>query len=100
VIYKIPANPTWGNITLKRGVTDAMDLWEWRELVESGKVDEARKNGSIVLYDQERQEVARWNFENAWPSKLTGPSFNAAADDIAIEELEIVVESYKRVKAS
>ena len=96
--YKIPANPIYGNITLKRGVTDAMDLWEWRNLIDEGKYKEARKNGSVVLYDQNSEEVARWNFENAWPTKLTGPSFNAASNDVAIEELEITAERYYRVK--
>ena len=37
----------------------------------------ARKNGSIVLLDRQGQEKARWNFFNGWPSKWTGPDFNA-----------------------
>lgn len=98
VIHKVPGRLTWNNITLKRGITDAMDLWEWRRKVEEGKVDESRKNGSVVMYDQNGHEVARWNFTNAWPSKLTGPSADAKANNVAIEELEIVVEGYERTK--
>lgn len=98
IIHKVPGRLTWNNITLKRGITDATDLWDWRKTVEEGKVDEARKNGSVVMYDQTGTEIARWNFTNAWPSKLTGPSANATSNDVAIEELEIVVEGYERTK--
>ncbi len=98
VIQKVPGRMTWNNITLKRGITDAMDLWEWRRLVEEGKIRDARKNGSVVMYDFNGQEIARWNFVNAWPCKLTGPAADAKSNNVAIEELEIVVEGYTRVK--
>ncbi len=98
VIHKVPGRLSWNNITLKRGITDATDLWDWRKMVEEGKIDEARKNGSVVMYDQNGNEVARWNFTNAWPSKLTGPSADAKSNEVGIEELEIVVEGYERVK--
>jgi len=98
VIKKVPGRMTWNNITLKRGITDAMDMWKWRAIVEEGKIDEARKNGSIVMFSQQGTEVARWDFVNAWPSRITGPTPNAAENEIAIEELEITHEGYKRVK--
>jgi phage tail-like protein len=99
VIHKVPGRITWENVTLKRGVMgDTMDLWEWRKLVEEGKVGEARKNGSIVMYDQNGNEVARWNFTNAWPCRITGPNADATSNEVAIEEIEIVAEGYERVK--
>jgi phage tail-like protein len=97
VIKKVPGRMKWNNITLKRGITDAMDMWKWRQLVEEGKVEEARKNGSITMYDTKQTAIARWTFVNAWPSKLTGPSANAGANEVAIEEMEITHEGYKRV---
>lgn len=98
IIKKIPGNMKWNNITLKRGITDTIDMWEWRALVEDGKVNEARKNGAIVMYSHDGKPVARWEFVNAWPSKLTGPTANATANEVAIEELEITHEGYKRVR--
>lgn len=97
VMKKVPGRMKWNNITLKRGITDAMDMWKWRKKVEDGKVDEARANGSIVMYDQKNTAVARWDFVNAWPSKLTGPSANATNNEVGIEELEITHEGYTRV---
>jgi phage tail-like protein len=98
IMKKVPGRMTWQPITLKRGITDAMDMWKWRQIVEEGKIDQARKNGSIVMFNQQGQEVARWDFVAAWPSKITGPTANANANEIAIEEMEIVHEGYKRVK--
>ena len=98
VMKKIPGRMKWNNITLKRGITDTIDMWKWRKLVEDGKVGEARRNGSIVMYDQSGGTTARWTFVNAWPSKLTGPSANAANNEVAIEELELTHEGYERVE--
>ena len=78
------------NIVLKWGVTDDHSLWDWRKTVIDGKTQ--RKNGSIVLMDEEGQEKVRWNFVNGWATKWTGPSFNATANEVAIETLEIVHE--------
>jgi phage tail-like protein len=97
IIKKIPGRMKWNNIVLKRGITDAMDMWEWRKLVEEGKVKEARKNGSIIMYNQLNEAVARWDFVEAWPNKLSGPTANATNNEVGIEELEITHEGYKRV---
>jgi phage tail-like protein len=98
VIKKVPGELKWSNIVLKRGVTQDRRLWEWREQIERGNVDTARKNGSIVLYDQGNSEVARWNFIDGWPAKITGPQLNANNNDIAIEEVNICHEGLRRVK--
>lgn len=96
IIKKIPGNIKWNNIVLKRGITDAMDLWEWRKQVEQGQIAEARKNGTITMYSHAGIPLAKWNFVNAWPSKLTGPTANATSNEVAIEELEITHEGYTR----
>lgn len=98
VIRKVPGRMKWNNVTLKRGITDSMDMWKWRELVEVGKMSDARKNGSIVMYSPKGEEIARWEFVNAWPCKISGPSANATANEVGIEELEITHEGYKRTK--
>ena len=97
VIKKVPGRLKWTNITLKRGVTDSMDAWKWRKLVEQGKISDARKNGTITMYNQQGDAIAKWNFTNAWPSKLNGPSANAGNNEVAIEELELTHEGYERV---
>jgi phage tail-like protein len=98
VVHRIPGRLKWGDITLKRGITSSMDLWDWRQKVEDGKVKDARKNGSIVMFDRELKEAARWNFVNAWPSKITGPAPKADSNEIGVEEMTIVHEHISRVK--
>jgi phage tail-like protein len=92
VVMKIPGRLKWQDITLKRGITSSMDIWKWRQAVEEGKVNEARANGSIILCNQQLQDVARWNFTNAWPVKISGPSIKADSNEIGIEELTLAHE--------
>ena len=96
LVRKVPGRTKWENIVLKRGITDDMNIWKWRKQVEDGQVESARRNGSVVLYDQSNKEVARWNFKEAWPSKVTGPQLNAQGNEIAIEELTLVHEGIVR----
>lgn len=97
VVQKIPGRLKWQDITLKRGITHNLDIWDWRKMVEDGEVEDARSNGSIVMFDHELNEVARWNFERAWPIKVSGPSVKADSNEIGIEELSITHEGLWRV---
>ncbi len=88
----------YGNISFKRGITDSMELYEWRQrVIDSGCCDE-RKNMSIILIDEKGEDKSRWGIINAWPSKYDPPDFNAKTSEVAIETLEIVHEGFKRVK--
>ena len=95
-IHKEPGTHKYTNITLKRGVTKDMDLWDWRGKVLDGKMKDARRSCTVTVYDTEHNPMAEWVLNDAWPSKLSGPTFNAQNNEIAIEELEIVHEGIKR----
>jgi phage tail-like protein len=92
ILKKLPGPTKFGDITLKRGKTDNKTIWEWHKLVTDGKIDEARKNGSIVLYDYSNGEIARYNFVNAWPSKASIGSLQAGGNDVLMEEVTLVHE--------
>ncbi|MBK9710618.1 MAG: phage tail protein [Kouleothrix sp.] len=98
ILKKIPGRMKYTDITLKRGITDAMDMWKWRKLVEDGNVKDARYSLMIRMHAADGKVIARWNLTNAWPSKLTGPTANATNNEIGVEELVIVHEGYKRVE--
>ncbi len=97
IVMKIPGRLQWENITLKRGITSAMDIWDWRKQVEDGQVADARHDGSITMFDQELNPVARWEFQNAWPVKVTGPQPKSDSNEIGIEELTLAHEYISRV---
>lgn len=94
--YAVPGRMKFGRITLKRGMTNDMGMWKWRKEVEDGNVNGARTNGSILMCDQDGSPIAEFNFENAWPLKVTGPAPNANGNDLAIEEVEIITERVYR----
>jgi phage tail-like protein len=96
IIRKVPGAMKWTDITLKKHIDSSTDLWDWRQQVEEGDIDAARRNGSIVLYDSKHAEVARWNFEMGWPSKWKGADLNAGEDQVAVEEITITHEGLRR----
>jgi phage tail-like protein len=96
VIRKIPGRPHFGNIILKRGITSDMGSWDWRQLVIDGDMAGARKDVTIVMFNRDYVEIARWQFFNAWPLKVTGPEPNADGNGVGVEELTIVHEGMYR----
>ena len=99
MIMKVPGRLKWTEITLKRGITDDMQMWEWRKTVEQGEMEKARSNFSIIMMDRAGAEKARWDFVNAWPSKISGPSIKSDSNEFGIEEFVIQHEGIDRVKA-
>jgi phage tail-like protein len=94
-VRKMPGVTKYPNISLKWGITDSRELYDWYRDIVKGKV--IRKTGSIVLYDVDGvTEKVRWNFFNAWPAKWDGPDFSAKGNDIAIETLELAHEGIER----
>lgn len=86
-VRKIPGLRKFTQITLKRGITGDLALWNWILKGMSGQVQ--RNAGSPILMDENHQEVMRWNFKLPWPCKPTGPGLNAKNNEIAMESLEI-----------
>ena len=93
--YKIPGLKKYGNITLKKGLTDSMVMYEWLITGVDGPVD--RKTITITSLDESEQPVTSWQVINAWPVKYTAPDFNATSSEVAIETVEIADEGMTRV---
>jgi len=92
---KLPGLIKYGNVTLKRGVTDDPEIFTLFKQVIDGDVTRD-DSMSIVLLDEKRNEAVRWNLRSAWPSKWMGPDLKANANEIAIESLEIAHEGVER----
>jgi phage tail-like protein len=97
-IRKHPGTSSWADITLSRGVTTSMEMYTWRKMVEDGKYTEARRDGSIVMFDRTGTEQARWSFKAGWPSAYKGPDLSSDSSDAATEELTIAHEGIERIK--
>jgi phage tail-like protein len=95
-MMKLPGLTKHTNLTLKRGYTEDAQLWNWYELVMSGKTEKIRRSIAIVQLDMAGQEIFRWNLYKAFPVKYTGPTFNAKGNELSIETLEIAYERIER----
>jgi phage tail-like protein len=81
------------NITLKRGISGHAGFWRWIQTAIEGDAD--RQQGYIALLNEDKAEVMRWTFKQAWPTKYTGPSLNAKNNEIAFETVVLVAEDLR-----
>ncbi len=89
-VRKIPGLKKFGVVTLKRGIIGDLAMWNWVLAGMKGTVK--RTEAAIVLFDESRKEVMRWNLKRVWPSKWTGPGLNAKNNEISMETLELCHE--------
>ena len=59
------------NLVLKHGLMDTDRLWQWERELLHGIID--RTNVSIILTDEAGQDRWRWNFQDAYPVRWSGP---------------------------
>jgi len=86
-VTKLPGLHKSGNVTLKRGISGSLALWQWIVQARQGDL-QARRNVTIRLQSEDHAAVVEtWHLQQAWPSKYVGPRLDAQANDIAIEEL-------------
>jgi phage tail-like protein len=94
---KLWSTNDFGNLSLEKGVTDdSIALYEWRKLVEQGKLGEARRSIAVVILDEEGEAGPRYEFKNAWVRQYDAPDLDAGGSDVAVESLEIVHEGMER----
>jgi phage tail-like protein len=98
IVRKIPGRMKFTDVTLKRGITSDLKIWEWRDMAVQGKVKDARKNCTITMLSRDYTPVAIWHFAAAWPSKVTGPSLKSDSNEFGVEEITLVHEGMYREK--
>jgi phage tail-like protein len=93
---KFPEPTTYGNVTLKRGVTDSNELLAWQLDVATGTFSKNKRSDNptvnITLMNEKGKPVKGWNLIRAFPVKWVGPDFKASANEVAIETLELAHE--------
>ena len=94
---KLSGLNTYTNLTLKKGMTDSKELYDWRRQVEQFGATGQRRNISLVLVDDAGADKLRWDIVEAWPMKYESGGFNATGNDVMIETLEIAHEGITRL---
>jgi len=95
---KRAGKPKYTEVTLKRGFTTNTAVRDWFDEVVKAAKPTPYKTASIVLYDREQTETARFNLEGCWPSKLSISDLSSGSDDVMVEELTIQHEFLDWVK--
>ncbi len=98
IIGKQPGRLKWQDVSLKRPVTTAMDLWKWVDEVEKGTLDGARINGSITMFSLTGDPVAQWSFDRGWVKKVGGPQIKSDSNAVVMEEIVIAHEGLRRTQ--
>ena len=83
---------SYGQLTLKRGMSENFDLWDWfRDSVADPRL---RANAEVVLLAPDGNTVrARFVLSRCVPIKLKAPALNARDGQIAIEEFQMAYET-------
>lgn len=95
-VHILPKRTKYQHIILKRGITDKDDIWNWYKDVVKGKFN--RKNGAIILMGVSKSDkyLWRWDFEEAYPVKWTGPEFRMDSNTVAFETIELAHHGISR----
>ena len=89
---------TYGQLTLKRGMTANFDLWDWFGAV---TIDPSiRASAEVVVLAPNGSERARFVLDRCVPVKLKAPALNAKDGAVAIEELQLAYESLSHKPAT
>ena len=92
-VQKITGMNKMTDVTLKRGVIGALDLYEWLNDIRDGNQN-ALRDVTIQLQDEAHNQtpVMTWKLLRARIIKHVSGPFNAKGTDVAMEELTLAYE--------
>lgn len=94
-VRSIPGMAQPVEITLTRGVAPSADfLASWLASSNRGGFTSVDRRDIVIdLCDQKGEAVVRWTVTGALPVKIDAPSFDAAANEVAIESLALLAHN-------
>lgn len=91
-VHRLSGPVTFGQLTLKRGVTSGFDLWKWFSASLEQPALRAGVTVSVMRHD--KSEWGRFVLSRCLPVKLKAPALNARDGTVAVEEMQIAYESF------
>ncbi|MFC0602340.1 phage tail protein [Streptomyces palmae] len=92
-IKKLPGRPKAGEVTVTRGLTEDNSFEKWIKDSRFGKMNNARRHGTIIVFDYEGIPIKRYKLVNAWPKSLEISTLKAGDTSVLTEKLAITYES-------
>jgi phage tail-like protein len=96
-VRKLSGLTKFGNITLKRGMTTSLDLFQWHRQIISGQLANSRRNVIIIVQDESGTDQGRFVVAEAWPVKYDPSDLNGQGNEVFVELLELANEGIERV---
>lgn len=94
-VHKLPGRQSYTNVTLKRGVVNSIELWDWlHRLSTAAAKRNEKKNMSVVLCNGKGEEQLRWNLIAAYPVKWSVPPMQSEQSSIYVESLELAYQEF------
>ena len=84
---------SYGQLTLKRGMTSSFDLWNWFEKMATDGQTGYRTSATVVMRGANQSDQAVFQLTGCLPIKLKAPALNAKDGIVAVEEIQIAYES-------
>lgn len=97
-VRKLSGLTKFGAITLKRGVTDSLELFNWHKQIVAGQIQSNRKQVAIIVADEAGSDKARFVVSEAWPTKYDPSDLSGKGNEVFIEVLELANEGIERVQ--
>lgn len=95
IVRALPGPVEYAEVTLRYGLTNSVDLWNWLMAAARGVVQ--RRHVSVVMLDTDGvRQAIRWNFYDSWPCEWSGTDFASMGREAAIEELRLAYNSMDR----
>lgn len=94
-VKKIPGITTYNNIVCKRGISAGIDLYEWCKEVNDQSRAVERKTITINFLDDAGEPQKTYTLYEAWPCAYSVSDFNAANNQLGMEEIEFVIELFE-----
>lgn len=92
-VHRLAGPVGFGQLTLKRGVTQGFDLWQW--FSDSLAKPWLRAGVTVtVLMQDGKTEWGCFTLSRCLPVKMKAPTLNARDGAVAIEEVQIAYESF------
>jgi phage tail-like protein len=99
-VRKLKGLNKYGNITLKWGLTDSIELSNWHRMVvdDATPLAAARRTVVIRVQNEAGEDKAAYEITRAWPTKYNPTDLNGKGNEVAIESLELANEGIRRIQ--
>lgn len=99
-VRKLKGLNKYGNITLKWGLTDSIELSNWHRMVvdDATPLAAARRTVVIRIQNEAGEDKAAYEITRAWPTKYNPTDLNGKGNEVAIESLELANEGVRRIQ--